>query len=248
MSLADQLTAARLAGKAVEIAEADFPKTEADVIAVQEEALRKGGLTAGGWKAGPPPAGMQDTGCAPLAAEWTVASGATVKAQGTPLLLESEFVLRFGKDVPPSAAPFTKDSIAGYIDALAPGIELVWRRCTNPGGDATALLYQADWNGHAGMVLGEWRTDWQSFDLSGHPVVQHVNGAVHAEGTSAKTMNGHPLNVAAALANREARLGRTIKAGCWVTTGSCTGALEIQPGDRVRSEYGDLGVVEVTTA
>lgn len=248
MSLADQFTAARRAGKAAEIAEADFPRTEAEVIAVQEETLRKGGLTAGGWKAGPPPAGMQDTGCAPLAAEWTVASGATVKPQGAPLLVESEFVLRFGKDVPPSAAPFSRESIAGYIDALAPGIELVWRRCTNPGGDATALLYQADWNGHAGMVLGEWRTDWQSFDLSGHPVTQNVNGKLHAEGTSAKTMGGHPLNVAAALANREARLGRTIKAGCWVTTGSCTGALEIQPGDHVRSEYGALGSVEVGIA
>lgn len=248
MSLADQFNAARKSGKAVAIAEADFPKTEAEVIAVQEETLRKSGLTPGGWKAGPPPAGMSDTGAAPLAAEWTVASGATVKAQGTPLLLESEFVLRFGKDVPPSAAPFTKDSIAAYIDAVAPGIELVWRRVTNPGGDATALLYQADWNGHAGMVIGDWQSDWQRFDLSGHPVVQQVNGKVHAEGTSAKTMGGHPLNVAAALANREARLGRTIKAGCWVTTGSCTGALEIQRGDKVRSEYGDLGVVEVTTA
>lgn len=248
MSLAETLKAARLAGKAVEIAAADFPKDEAAVIAVQEETFRIGNLTPGGWKAGPPPAGMQDTGCAALAAEWTVKSGSTVKAPGAPLLLESEFVLRFGKDVPPAAAPFTKDSIAKYIDALAPGIELVWRRTANPGGPETALLYQADANGHAGMVLGEWRTDWQSFDLSCHPLVQHVNGKVHAEGTSAKTMDGHPLNVAAALANREARLGRTIKAGCWVTTGSCTGALPIQAGDKVRTEYGSLGVVEVQIA
>lgn len=248
MSLADQFNAARKAGRAVAIAEADFPKDEAAVIAIQEETMRKGGLTPGGWKAGPAPAGMGDTGAAPLAAEWTVQSGATVKAQGAPLLVESEFVLRFGKDLPPSAAPFTKDSIADYIDALAPGIELVWRRCSNPAGEATALLYQADANGHAGMILGEWHTDWQRFDLSGHPVVQNRNGAVHAEGTSAKTMGGHPLNVAAALANREARLGRTIKAGCWVTTGSCTGALEILPGDQIRSEYGDLGVVEVRIA
>jgi len=248
MSLAETLKAARLAGKAVAIADGDFPKDEAAVIAVQEETFRIGNLTPGGWKAGPPPAGMQDTGCAALAAEWTVESGAKVKAQGAPLLLESEFVLRFGKDVPPSAAPFTKDNIAAYIDALAPGIELVWRRTANPGGPKTALLYQSDANGHAGMVLGTWRTDWQSFDLSGHPVVQTVNGAVHAEGTSAKAMDGHPLNVAAALANREARLGRTIKAGCWITTGSCTGALEIKPGDSVRSEYGALGTVEVQIA
>jgi 2-keto-4-pentenoate hydratase len=246
MSLAEQLKAARLAGKAVEIAASDFPTDEASVIAVQEETFRIGNLTPGGWKAGPPPAGMQDTGCAALAAEWTVTSGAMVKAPGGALLLESEFVLRFGRDVEPSGAPYTADSIAAHIDAVAPGIELVWRRTANPAGSETALLYQSDANGHAGMVLGEWRTDWQSFDLSGHKLVQHVNGAVHAEGDSSKTMNGHPLNVAAALANREARLGKTIKAGCWITTGSCTGALPIQPGDKVRTEYGTLGVVEVT--
>ena len=245
MSLAETLKAARMAGKAVEIAVSDFPRTEADVIAVQADTFRIGNLTPGGWKAGPPPAGIQDTGCAELAAEWTVASGSTVKCPGEPLLLESEFVLRFGKDVPPAAAPFTAEKIAAYIDAVAPGIELVWRRTANPGGPETALLYQADANGHAGMVLGEWRTDWQRFDLSGHKVVQHVNGAVHAEGHSGKTMNGHPLNVAAALANRQARLGRTIKAGCWVTTGSCTGALPIKAGDSIESTYGDLGRVAV---
>ena len=73
MSLAETLKAARLAGKAVDIAAADFPKTEAEVVAVQAETFRIGNLSPGGWKAGPPPAGMQDTGCAQLAAEWTVA-------------------------------------------------------------------------------------------------------------------------------------------------------------------------------
>ena len=48
MSLADQFDAARKAGQAVEIAAADYPLTEADVIAAQEETLQKAGLTAGG--------------------------------------------------------------------------------------------------------------------------------------------------------------------------------------------------------
>jgi 2-keto-4-pentenoate hydratase len=246
MSLAQTFHDARGAGLAVQVAPSDFPADEAAVVAVQDEVMRIGGLTVGGWKAGPAPAGMQDTGCAPLAAQWTVQSGATVKAPGAPLLVESEFVLRFGKDVAPAEAPFTADTIAPYIDALAPGIELVWRRCANPGSDQTGLLFQADANGHAGMVLGAWRTDWQIFDLAAYPLVQYVNGAEHARGDSGRTMNGHPLHVAAALANRQVRLGHTIHAGTWVTTGSCTGALEISPGDEVRTEYGELGTIEVT--
>ena len=245
-TIAETLNAARLAKQAVVIDPADFPTDEAGVVAIQNAVFEVAGTTPGGWKAGPPPAGMQDTGCAALAAEWTTVSPATVECPGAPLLVESEFVLRFGKDVTPAGAPYTAESIAGYIDGLAPGIELVWRRTANAQGPETALLYQADANGHAGMILGPWREDWQSFDLSGHPVTQHRNGEVHAEGDSGKTMDGHPLNVAAALANREARLGNTIRAGVWVTTGSCTGALEIAAGDVIRSEYGELGVVEVT--
>ncbi|MCA8928432.1 MAG: hypothetical protein KDC18_10195 [Alphaproteobacteria bacterium] len=247
-SLAERLRLAELSGAAIAIDPADFPADEAAVVAVQNEVFRLAARHAGGWKAGPPPEGMADTGCAPLASEWTRISPATVRAPGQPLLVESEFVLRFGFPVLPESAPHTPLSISAYIDALAPGIELVWRRVTNPGGPETALLYQADANGHAGMVLGEWRENWRELDLANLKVTQYRNGKVHAEGSSAKTMGGNPLAVAAALANREARLGRALPAGVWVTTGSCTGALEIQPGDTIRSEYPDLGVVQVTIA
>lgn len=247
-SLAERLRLAELSGNAVAVDPADFPKDEAAVVAVQDEVFRLAGRHAGGWKAGPPPDGMRDTGCAPLASEWTQASPATVKAPGRPLLVESEFVLRFGFPVMPDKAPFDAVSIAAYIDALAPGIELVWRRVTNPAGPETALLYQADANGHAGMILGDWHEDWRDLNLADLTVTQFRNGQVQAEGNSNRTMGGNPLAVAAALANREARLGRTVPAGIWVTTGSCTGALAIEPGDIIRSEYPDLGVVQVTIA
>lgn len=244
--LSESLRLAELSGNPVQVGPEDFPENEKEVVAIQNEVFRMAGRHASGWKAGPAPAGMEDTGCAPLASEWTQTSPATFKAPGAPLLVESEFVLRFGHPVLPESAPFTPLSIAAFINGLAPGIELVWRRVSNPGDDKTALLYQADANGHAGMIIGEWLEDWQSLDLANLAVTQFRNGKRHADGTSAKTMGGNPLNVAAALANREARLGRTIPAGLFVTTGSCTGALEIQPGDTIRSEYPDLGTVEVT--
>jgi len=247
-SLAERLRIAELSGNPIAVDPADFPKDEAAVVAVQDEVFRLAGRHASGWKAGPPPKGMQDTGCAPLAAEWTRSSPAAVKAPGRPLLVESEFVLRFGFPVMPEKAPHTPLTIAAYIDAMAPGIELVWRRVSNPGGAEAALLHQADSNGHAAMILGEWRADWRELNLADLTVTQYRNGEVQAEGNSSRTMGGNPLAVAAALANREARLGRVLPAGIWVTTGSCTGALEIEPGDTIRSEYPDFGAVEVTIA
>ncbi len=243
--LAEHIRLAGLSGNPVSIEPADFPPDEAAVVAIQDELFRLGSYVASGWKAGPPPDGMRDTGCAPLPSEWTYASPAVVKAPGAPLLVESEFVLRFGYPILPEAAPHSPLTIGAYIDAMAPGIELVWRRISNPTGPETALLHQCDSNGHAGMILGEWHKDWQRFDLANLSVTQYRNGAVHAEGNSNRTMGGNPLAVAAALANREARMGRAIPAGIWVTTGSCTGALEIQPGDIIRSEYGELGSVDV---
>jgi len=245
--LAERLHIAELSGNAVAIDPADFPPDEAAVVALQNEVFRLAGRSASGWKAGPPPDGMGDAGCAPLNSEWTTNSPATVRAPGRPLLVESEFVLRIGFPIMPEKAPFDAVSIAAYINGIAPGIELVWRRVLNPAGPETALLYQADANGHAGMILGDWILDWQKFDLANLTVLQSKNGEPHAEGTSAKTMGGNPLNVVAALANREARLGRAIPAGMFVTTGSCTGALEIAPGDTIRSEYPEFhAAIDVT--
>jgi 2-keto-4-pentenoate hydratase len=246
-ALAQRLHEARLRGTTVEIPSDLWPDSETQVIEVLDAVLQLGGLTAGGWKAGPPPLGLDsEVGAAPLPAEWTHRSPATVTLPGQPLFAEAEFVLRLGRDLGADHGPYTAEQVKGAVDAVAPGIELVWRRVAEDVRDDTRILHLADANGHAGFILSDWVEDWSSLDLSKHPVDLSVNGKFEAHGDSGRTMDGHPLNVLAALASREARLGRTLKAGSWVTTGSCTGLTPIDKGDKVEAEYGALGKVTVT--
>ena len=51
-------------------------------------------------------------------------------------LLESEFVFRFGKDMPSRPRPYTRSEIIDAVDALVPGIEIInprFRSLTDPG-------------------------------------------------------------------------------------------------------------------
>jgi 2-keto-4-pentenoate hydratase len=57
---------------------------------------------------------------------------------------------------------------------------------------------------------------------------------------------GGPLLALTWLANELRALGVPLRAGEVVTTGTCLVPLDIQPGDRVAMDFGDLGRVEAT--
>jgi 2-keto-4-pentenoate hydratase len=48
------------------------------------------------------------------------------------------------------------------------------------------------------------------------------------------------------LANQQARMGRGLKAGDIVSTGTCTGIAAVRPGDEAVADFGQLGRVEIT--
>ncbi|HKK28784.1 MAG TPA: hypothetical protein VKA18_00120, partial [Alphaproteobacteria bacterium] len=176
-ALAKRLHEARVKREEVEIPTDLWPTNEDMVIGAQEEVLRLGGLTPGGWKAGPPPLGLSaQVGAARLPAEWTKESPAKVVAPNEPFYVEAEFVVRLGRDLPAADAPYDRDAVAAAADAVAPGIELVWRRIADRVAKDTGILHMADSGGHTAFVLGEWRENWQSLDLTKHPVRLLING------------------------------------------------------------------------
>ncbi|MBI1893372.1 MAG: hypothetical protein HYS14_04600 [Candidatus Rokubacteria bacterium] len=56
---------------------------------------------------------------------------------------------------------------------------------------------------------------------------------------------GHPLNALAWLANELPKWGRSLKAGEFVTTGTCTDIYVAKAGDNIQADFGTLGSVEV---
>ena len=160
-------------------------------------------------------------------------------------LCESEFMFRLAKDLPPRDREYTSQEMHEAVDLLYPVIEIGdsvfenWYESTKYFGPP------ADNVGGANLVIGAPTADWRSLDLPNHRIDLWRNGEHLRFGVGSAAM-GHPLESLAWLANLRSRLGGGLKAGEFVSTGTCTGHLFANRGDTVRADFGALGEVQVT--
>ncbi len=131
--------------------------------------------------------------------------------------VEAEVALRVARDITPAGAQGPLD---GVVDAMCIAIEGVASRWAE-GLDAPALLRMADLQSNAGLLLGEWLPyrvlDWAQLrwqlTLPGQPEIVGRGGHSLAD----------PAGVLTAWLRHATRHGRTIPAGCVVTTGAWGG-------------------------
>ena len=74
-----------------------------------------------------------------------------------------------------------------------------------------------------------------------------VAGKFEREGIGSNVL-GDPRTALAWLINEVVGLGLTLRAGQVITTGTCAIPFEIEAGDRVDMDFGELGQVGVTFA
>jgi 2-keto-4-pentenoate hydratase len=156
--------------------------------------------------------------------------------------VECEIVVRLGRDLPPSQAPFTADAVANAIEAYHPAIEIVDDRYVDWQTLGAPTLVADDFFA-AGCVLGKPVARPAAPDLSGLVGRAIVNGSEVARGTGADVL-GHPHNALAWLANHLAEQGRSLRAGQIVLTGSLVKTLWLNAGDRVTMDLSQLGTVD----
>jgi len=72
-----------------------------------------------------------------------------------------------------------------------------------------------------------------------------VNESVAVQHTRWGNPAGDPLRLLAWLANEGAHSLGGLRAGQWVTTGSCTGTVLVAPGTRVVADFPGLGRAEL---
>jgi 2-keto-4-pentenoate hydratase len=172
-------------------------------------------------------------------------SPAQLKARHFTLMgIEAEFAFEMADDVPATAAPYTAETIAAYVGAAFPAIEIVdhrlgdWSRY-----DARSLI--ADNAIHGAWIPGVPYATWRDLDLGAHAVKVNVNGELKASGQG-KAALGHPLNVLAWLANALPEQGKSLQQGEYITTGVCTDHVYLaQPGDTIEADFGVMGMVEI---
>ncbi len=157
--------------------------------------------------------------------------------------VECEIAVRLGRDLAPSEAPFTADSIVQAIQAYIPAIEIVDDRYADWRSLGAPTLIADDFFA-AGCVLGAPVARSAAPDLSTVVGRALVNGTEAGRGTGADVL-GHPHNALAWLANHLACEGKGLHADQIVLTGSLVQTVWLNAGDKVVIELEGLGEVAV---
>ena len=172
---------------------------------------------------------------------------ARVRAQDyVRLIVEFEIAVRIARDMPAADAPYTRESVARYIGAVMPAIEIADDRNADYSQLARhpyELIADNCWN--EGAVLGTPIEDWKGIDLGAVRGVATINGKQVGEGIGAAAM-GHPLEAVAWIANHLASHGRGLVFRDVVITGSVITTKTPKPGDLIRFSVDRLGDVELT--
>jgi 2-keto-4-pentenoate hydratase len=221
--------------------EACRPASVTDAHAIQDAVTAAMGQAVGAFKANAP-ANVEPTRGV-IYARTVLASPARIPAVEVPQCgVEGEVALVFQRDLPARAAAYSRDEVVAAVDACA-AIEVVTSRYR----DANAvsnLEKLADCISNGAFVHGTVVRDWRGLELGKLKVTLTVNGATVVEQVGGHP-SGDPLGVAVVLVNMM-RVQNGVRAGQFVTCGSCTGLRYLQPGDVCGVRFEGLGGAEVT--
>jgi 2-keto-4-pentenoate hydratase len=217
------------------------PAGVADAHAIQDAVTAALGKPVGAFKAMAPANAEATRGV--IYADTIYSSPARMPADEVPQCgVEGEVAFVFRRDLPARAAPYTRDEVAAAVDACA-AIEVVTSRYANS--DAVSNLEKlADCISNGAFVHAAPPADWRALELGKLKVTLTVNGTPVLEQVGGHP-TGDPLGVAVVLVNMWRDKGG-VRAGQFVTCGSCTGLRYLKPGDVCGVRFEGLGAAEVT--
>ncbi len=248
---AETIAAARREGRLLEpLPETCRPRSLAEGYEVQNAFRNAWPDTLAGWKIGATSHvtmerfGVNEPIYGPFFARDIYASPATPSADRVQhMAIESEFAYRLGADLPARATPYQREEIVDAIDALIPCFEIVSPRFLKVPFDDVASAV-ADCVMNAAMIMGEPITDWRGIDAALHPVKLSIDGLVTGEGNGSDCL-GDPRNVLDWIVEKLRVRGIDLKKGEILSTGTCTGIVPLQKGQRAVGDFGALAKVEV---
>lgn len=229
--------------------EACRPASRADGYATAEAVALASGHSVAGWKiaatseAGQKHINVEGPLIGRILRHRLLPPGATVPLGDNIMrVAEAEFAFGFGKDVLPRATPYDIDDALEAVSSLHLSIEVPDSRYADFTKVGAAQLI-ADTACASWLVLGPAITiPWRQIDLSQHKVSGYRNGEKVIEG-SGKAVLGDPRKALTWFINEACTYCGGVKAGQFVTTGTCVIPYAIAPGDNITVDYGELGTI-----
>lgn len=181
------------------------------------------------------------------------AAGDAVSLRGNRMrVVEPEFAFRLGIDLAPCATPRTLPEIREAVASLHPAFEVPDSRYADftLAGEAQLL---ADDACCGNFVFGPAAVDgWRDAELPDARVratVRNAAGAMrYTRDGEGRAALGDPVAALAWLVNTLSARGIGLRAGQFVSTGTCMVPLEVGPGDAVRADYGAFGTIDLRLA
>jgi 2-keto-4-pentenoate hydratase len=162
---------------------------------------------------------------------------APVFAQGF-AAIEAEFVFELARDAPDNVFDWTPESARSLVKTLFVGVEIASSPLRNINDYGPAVVV-SDFGNNAGLLLGAEVTDWQQRSLESLVCETRIDGSRVGQG-SAATVSGGPLAALAFALRCNARRGRPLRAGEFVTTGAATGVHTIAAGQAAEMIFAGL--------
>lgn len=240
---ADLLVAARRSGRAlVDVPETAVPPGEDEAILVQDIVARTLG-TVVAWKVG---AATPDATPvrAPIHADTVFVEPVRVAAtRFREIGVEAEIVYRLGADLPPRASPYSRDEVLAAVASMHPAIEICDTRFAHLSAQPP-LLHRADQVNHGALIVGPAQTLWRDIDAVNQPVRLALGDTVISD-TIGGNSAGDPVRLLVWLVNFGAHPHGGLRAGQYVTTGSCTGNVLIEAPTEIVADFPGIGRLDV---
>jgi 2-keto-4-pentenoate hydratase len=209
-----------------------------------EHALVARGERVVGWKVGFTSAALQEKhGVTEPVLGFMLGSGVFSSGDAVPAArfvglaveVETAFLMKAGLAGP----GVTAATAAAAVEGAMPAFELIDFRLSGSPRGADVV---ADGVYTNAIVLSRPPVPPAGLDFSREQVVYEQNGQVVATNTAAEVM-GSPLNSLAWLANSLGKMGRGLRAGDVVLTGSISKVLRPKAGDSIRASFTGLGTI-----
>lgn len=156
--------------------------------------------------------------------------------------IEAEFVIELASDAPANGVDWTVESARRFVRAMYIGIEIASSPLVNINDFGPAVI-ASDFGNNAGLLLGPEIVGWQPRELESLTCETRIDGIVVGRG-SAAAVSGGPLAALAFALGCNARRGRPLRAGDFISTGAATGVHPISVGQSAEAIFPGIGALK----
>ena len=157
---------------------------------------------------------------------------------------EPEISFRLKEDVNVAKAPFAIHNVDELFDGLLPSIEIVDFRFNKELKDIGIHNLISSNGASEHWVYGENIYPINKINLENHIVSIYADTLLIDEGNTNKVLE-NPLNSALWVINHLAFKGEPLLKGQYISTGTCTKAIQIKPGNTIKADFGSIGCVNL---